>query len=748
MSENLSENISSGNTSPEHTAEEKDLLERSTKKQKGGFASFTPQRQLRSYKDSIIRPECNWDNHVNPNQIPDSSEVESDMEDDSDDHIPMILLSKEEKICIQAPWKSALIIKAFGKSIGFKFMDFKIRSLWKPKGDMQCMDLGLDFFLVRFRLSEDYWHVVNDGPWFIRQQFLAIRRWSPGFRPSEAKINTTAVWTRLPELPVELYDMGILNRIGNQLGTLLKVDARTVDGERGRFARLCIQIDLDQPLTPMIRIGDIHQRVQYEGISAICFHCGCVGHKAPTCPSNLPTPSAPSHTPTTSSPIPPPSKKDEKGFGEWMLVTRKKFAGLKVKPKSHHTSQISPDNSHNPSYSDPVKGKGLRVENKFRYDQNKGPVKNHKFSPLSPRNLSFQNGDNDNSMQTDDTLLTSSKVTIPLGQSPTDAPNIELNPLNVDNSPPGLLFSPNGECLSTQHRTHEKFTKPHSQNSIPTSEHAPLLDRSKIPPQTPVGPLATPMDLERYTTPHTSTPPHTDNSQPNTPHNASTLHTVTPSSKHHAASSQSGATQVIQTLLQQDESQNTDKSSNSPNTTHTTILAPSCSTAPEQLGSTTRRSTPPNREQPCALATELPEPLLDTDRGSTRESIEGTSTITTGKHTFRPCDNKPDSRISHSIPSSLSHRRDTTALEGTPSCYSRSPSPRKSSGWECDNLRAERHRSPRKPDNFLIHGKLTPASSIPCEGGEHIAHRSTPASTIIQALNGPTQNQLDSTHIL
>ena len=175
--------------------EEKDLLEHSTKKQKGGFASFTPQRQLRSYKDSIIQPECHWDNHVNPNQIPDSNEVKSEMEDDSDDHIPVILLSKEEKIRIQAPWKSALIIKAFGKSIGFKFMDFKIRSLWKPKGDMQCMDLGLDFFLVRFRLSEDYWHVVNDGPWFIRQQFLAIRHWSSGFRPSEAKITTTTVWT-------------------------------------------------------------------------------------------------------------------------------------------------------------------------------------------------------------------------------------------------------------------------------------------------------------------------------------------------------------------------------------------------------------------------------------------------------------------------------------------------------------------------------------------------------------------------
>ena len=79
------------------------------------------------------------------------------------------------------------------------------------------------------------------------------------------------VWVRLPELPIKLYDAGMLCRIGNQLGKLLKIDARIIDSELGRYARLCVQIDLNQPLTPKVRIGDILQRVQYEGISTICF---------------------------------------------------------------------------------------------------------------------------------------------------------------------------------------------------------------------------------------------------------------------------------------------------------------------------------------------------------------------------------------------------------------------------------------------------------------------------------------------
>ncbi len=184
-----------------------------------------------------------------------------------------------EKLKIQAPWRSTLIIKAIGKSVGFKYMDFKIRSLWKPQGDMQVIDLRLDFFLIRFKLSDDYWNVVDGGPWFIKQQFLSVRCWSPRFRPLEAKITTTAVWIRLPKLPIELYDSGLLQRIGNQMGKILKIDVRTANNECGKYARLCIRIDIDQPLTPIVRVSDILQKVQYKGVSAVCFECGCVGHR-------------------------------------------------------------------------------------------------------------------------------------------------------------------------------------------------------------------------------------------------------------------------------------------------------------------------------------------------------------------------------------------------------------------------------------------------------------------------------------
>ena len=113
-------------------------------------------------------------------------DVGSDLDEDPKDPYVVILLFNKEKKRTRAPWQSTLIVKAFGKSLGFKYLDFKIRAIWKPQGELQCIDLGLDYFLIKFRLEEDCWKVINDGPWFIGQQFLLVRKWSLGFRPLDA----------------------------------------------------------------------------------------------------------------------------------------------------------------------------------------------------------------------------------------------------------------------------------------------------------------------------------------------------------------------------------------------------------------------------------------------------------------------------------------------------------------------------------------------------------------------------------
>ena len=147
-----------------------------------------------------------------------------------------VTLSKETKERIKAPWSKALIVKVYGRTVGYNYLTFKINALWNPTVRMTCVNLGKDFFLIKFSAEEDYDKVLHGGPWFIGGHFLAIKPCEPYFKASEAKFSSVAVWVRLPELPIEFYDKTVLKEIGNAIGPELRIDYYTVSGTRVMYS--------------------------------------------------------------------------------------------------------------------------------------------------------------------------------------------------------------------------------------------------------------------------------------------------------------------------------------------------------------------------------------------------------------------------------------------------------------------------------------------------------------------------------
>lgn len=92
----------------------------------------------------------------------------SDVEEDSlSEGMVAILLSKEEKARIREPWGQAIIVKTFGRNVGFFFLTNRLRALWMSIGRMDCIDLGNDFFLIKFELHSNLEVVLKGDPWFV-----------------------------------------------------------------------------------------------------------------------------------------------------------------------------------------------------------------------------------------------------------------------------------------------------------------------------------------------------------------------------------------------------------------------------------------------------------------------------------------------------------------------------------------------------------------------------------------------------
>ena len=81
--------------------------------------------------------------------------------------------------------------------------------------------------------------------------------------------------------------MEALKEIGNTIDKVLRIDTYTALEARDRYARICVQIDVEKPLITALLIGNIEQPVIYEGIQKMCFSCGRIGHRKESCPQTI-----------------------------------------------------------------------------------------------------------------------------------------------------------------------------------------------------------------------------------------------------------------------------------------------------------------------------------------------------------------------------------------------------------------------------------------------------------------------------
>ncbi|PNX92853.1 hypothetical protein L195_g015996 [Trifolium pratense] len=197
--------------------------------------------------------------------------------------LPVVTMDEKLFQDLCNPWKEALVVKLLGKKVGYNMMKDRLKTLWKLSGGFEIMDVDNGFYMVKCGLLADREKIMSEGPWMLFDHYLAVARWTPDFASPHAKVEKTLVWIRFPGLNLLYYDESVLLGLASVVGTPIKVDTNTLKVERGRFARICVEIDLTLPVVGKVNVNGHWYKVQYEGLHIICGACGCYGHHTRDC---------------------------------------------------------------------------------------------------------------------------------------------------------------------------------------------------------------------------------------------------------------------------------------------------------------------------------------------------------------------------------------------------------------------------------------------------------------------------------
>ncbi|KAI9117136.1 hypothetical protein K1719_011302 [Acacia pycnantha] len=198
---------------------------------------------------------------------------------------PVLSMTEEQYTSWCRPWMNSLIIKVLGLSVPKHVLFDRVRRMWKPQQPLKVVPLNNGYYIVSFSNKEDRDYAFSEGPWMIDDHYLLVQRWRPNFNPWKADCQKKiAVWIRIPDLPLEFCTVESLGLIGNMIGRIVKIDRSTSIYEKGGFARICVEIDLQTPLLPAFKVFGEERQLVYEGLHLVCFGCGKYGHERMVCP--------------------------------------------------------------------------------------------------------------------------------------------------------------------------------------------------------------------------------------------------------------------------------------------------------------------------------------------------------------------------------------------------------------------------------------------------------------------------------
>lgn len=141
-------------------------------------------------------------------------------------------------------WDSALIMYVIGKDLSMNVVKEYMIKFWNfvQLPELYYHDEG--YFLLKFKVYKD--PGVMRGPHTIQNMPMVLKDLTPKFDFKRDMLCMLPIWVKLPSLPLHLWGVRSLGKIGNALGNSLFIDECSANKLRLSYARILVEIDVTQ----------------------------------------------------------------------------------------------------------------------------------------------------------------------------------------------------------------------------------------------------------------------------------------------------------------------------------------------------------------------------------------------------------------------------------------------------------------------------------------------------------------------
>lgn len=208
------------------------------------------------------------------------------------------------------------------RNINFPAMQSVLAALWRPQKGVEIHDIGSHRYTFVFYHVLDFQKVVEGGPWSFEQSPLICHKLEPMEDANVVPLNKMEIWVQVHDMPTGMLSENVLQAIGNQVGTFVKLDEGNSSGMWRQYVRIRVSLDITKPLKRRMKIKRENGtfswiNFKYERLSTFCFVCGLIGHSDRDCAIVYDN----------------PAKVIERAYGVWLRAPSKNAQSQKLGSK-------------------------------------------------------------------------------------------------------------------------------------------------------------------------------------------------------------------------------------------------------------------------------------------------------------------------------------------------------------------------------------------------------------------------------